>query len=278
MTNGVACPEPLLLSQFLDRELETAEESRIARHLEQCPTCQTQVEQILHTDRLARAQVPVLQPSPSSLTFSSACPPFEKVTAYMQGSLTAQEERAIEQHLQGCEACFQQAKEAAQVLTFLASAQRPPIPISLKTRVATQWEVFVSLPRLVIQMTVEGLRLIERSLVPPLLEVREVLTPLSAFRRGERSSALTLRLQAGEAEIDVLAIPESDGVAVRLTLFDSERTALADRRVFIRQQGRAIFSAQTDERGELHVPRLAPGEYEVSCHEIHTSFQFELRP
>jgi hypothetical protein len=195
----------------------------------------------------------------------------------MQGSLTAKEESPIEQHLQGCEVCFQQAQEAARVLTFLSSVQMPSVPSSLKMQVATQWEDFVPLPRLVIQMTVEGLRLIESYLALPLLNVQEVLTPLSAFRRGERSSALTLRLQAGEAEIDMFAIPENDGVAVRLTLFDPEHAALADRRVFIRQQGRAIFSAQTDERGELHVPRLEPGEYEVSCDEIHTTFQFELR-
>jgi anti-sigma factor RsiW len=277
MTNGVACPEPVLLSQFFDHELAAPEESRIAQHLRQCSICQAQIERLLHSDQLARAQVPMLRPSLSALTPSASCPSLEKVTAYMQGSLTAKEELRIEQHLQGCAACFQQAKEAARVLTFLASPQMPPAPASLKTQVATQWEAFVSIPRLVIQMTAQGLRLIESYLTPPLLNVQEVLTPLSAFRRGERSSALTLRLQAGEAEIDVLAIPENDGVAMRLTLFDSEHAALADRRVFIRRQGRAIFSAQTDERGELHVPRLDPGEYEVSCHEIHTTFQFELR-
>lgn len=277
MTNGAACPEPVLLSQFLDHELAAPEESRIARHLTQCPLCQEQVERLLHAEQLARAQVPGWRPSLFSLTPSASCPPLEKVAIYMQGSLSMDEELRIEQHLQSCEACFQQAKEAARVVTFLSSSQTPPIPASLKTPIATQWESFAPLPRLVIQMTREGLRLLESYVVAPLLNVQEVLAPLSAFRRGERSSALSLKLQAGEAEIDVLAIPENNGVAVRLTLFDPEHTALADRRVFIRQQGKAIFSAQTNDRGELHVPRLEPGEYEVSCHEIHTTFQLELR-
>jgi anti-sigma factor RsiW len=283
--NAAACPDQLLLSQFLDHELEEKEAYRIARHLTQCPDCHAQIERLRRIDGRIRTQLPAPPlPLPS---FSPTCPPLEKVVTYMQGSLAAPEEQQIEQHIQHCEACFSEAKEAARIAVFLKSLQTPSVPTAVKTQVATRWETSVSLPRLVIQMTVQGLRLIESYLVPPLLDVREVVTPLPAFRggptslsvfSGERSSALTLKLQAGEAEMDVLAIPENDGVAVRLTLFDAERTALAERRVFIRQHGRAIFSAQTDAQGELHVPRLEPGEYEVSCHEIHTAFQLELRP
>jgi hypothetical protein len=89
---------------------------------------------------------------------------------------------------------------------------------------------------------------------------------------------LSLRLNAGEAEIAVLAIPEGDGVAVTLTLIGPERKVLADHRIFIRQQGRAIFSAQTNQQGVLQIPRLEPGSYEVACDEIHTTFLLELRP
>ncbi|HXG19759.1 MAG TPA: zf-HC2 domain-containing protein [Methylomirabilota bacterium] len=285
MTNSAACPDQLLLSQFLDQELEEKENYRITRHLTHCPDCQAQIERLRHTDRLIRSQLPE---SPLPLpSLSPACPPLDGVVAYMQGSLPAPEAQQIEQHIQHCETCFTEAKEAARIAVFLKSPQTPPVPISVKTKVFTPWETSVSLPRLVLQMTAQGLRLIESYLIPPLLDVQEVFTPLATFRggrtsssafSGERSSALTLRLQAGEVEMDVLAIPEHDGVAVRLTLFDAEHTALANRRIFIRQQGRAIFSAQTDEQGGLHVPRLDPGAYEVSCHEIHTAFQLELRP
>lgn len=283
MTNGVACPEPLLLSRFLDHELEDLDESRISHHLARCPDCRAHVDLMRRTDGLARTQVPVSHSWLSSPELASACPPLEKVTAYMQELLATSESQHLEQHIQSCERCFQEAKEAARVMVFLASARTPPVPVSLQARVATQWDVaanqgfLLSLPRLVIQMTEQGLRLIESYLALPLLDVQEVPTSLSAVRRGERSSALTLRLQAVEAEIDVFAIPEDDGVALSLTLLSPQRTALADHRVFIRQQGRAIFSAQTDYRGELHVPRLEPGEYEVSCHEIDTTFRLELR-
>jgi hypothetical protein len=116
--------------------------------------------------------------------------------------------------------------------------------------------------------------LIASHLVAPLLSVEEVFVPQVAYR----SSALNLRLQAGEHTLAVFAIPDDAGVAVTLTLLDREKEALANQRIFLRQQGRAIFSAQTDQQGGLHVPRLEPGEYEVSCHEIQTTFLLELRP
>jgi hypothetical protein len=130
----------------------------------------------------------------------------------------------------------------------------------------------------VIQLVKEGLRLVERHLVPPLLDVREIHAPIPAYRTGEGSSALSLRLDAGETEIAVLAVQQGDGVAVKFTLLGAAQKELIVRRIFLRQHGRAIFSAQTDQRGELWIPRLKPGTYEVACHDIHATFQLELRP
>jgi hypothetical protein len=171
--------------------------------------------------------------------------------------------------------------DAARIQVFLASLQESPVSASLKTQVANQWEIAekkeASVPRIVIQLAERGLQLISSYLAPPLLNVQEVFVSQPAYRRGKYSSALTLRLQTGETEMNVLATPENEGVTVLLTLLGSKRQALADHRIFIRQHGRAIFSAQTDQHGVLHVPRLEPGEYEVSCHEIDTTFQLELR-
>jgi hypothetical protein len=204
----------------------------------------------------------------------------------MQSQLATGEDHQIEQHLHTCDACLYEAKEVSRALFFLSSPQATPLPAAFKVPVAKSREDSPakdhtqSLPRLVIAMTERGLRLIESYLAPPLLEVREVLVslPQVAYRGGKGSSALSLRLNAGEAEIAVLATPADDGIAVTMTLLGAERKALADRRVFLRQQGRAIFSAQTDEQGELRVPHLEPGIYEVACDEIRTTFHLELRP
>lgn len=280
MTNGADCPDLLLLSQFLDHALEEQAAHSVAHHLTFCSECQAQVEQWRRTEGVARVQVP-LPGSPLLLPVSLSCPPLEKVVGYMQGLLTVKEDQHLERHLQDCETCFQEAKNAARVQVFLASAPESPAPASLKTQVANQWEAAgkpeASLPRIIIQLTEQGLQLLSSYLAPPLLNVQEVFVSQSTYRRGTPSSALTLRLQTGETEMHVLATPENEGVTVRLTLLGPERQALADYRIFIRQHGRAIFSAQTDAQGELYVPRLEPGSYEVSCHEIHTTFQLELR-
>lgn len=281
MTNGAACPDRLLLSQFLDHALEEQEAHRVAHHLIHCPDCRAQVGHWRHVDDVARAQVPLSQP-PLLFSVSASCPPLEKVASYMQGLLPAKEDQQVEQHLQDCETCFREAKDAARIQIFLASLQEAPVSASLKAQVANQWEIAEkkasSVPRIVIQLAERGLQLISSYLAPPLLHVEEVFVSQPAYRRGTHSSALALRLQTGESEIHVLATPEDEGVTVRLTLLGPERQALSDHRIFIRQHGRAIFSAQTDAQGELHAPRLEPGNYEVACDEIHTTFQLELRP
>jgi hypothetical protein len=202
----------------------------------------------------------------------------------MQELLPAAEGWQIEQHLHACDACLHEAQEASRVLLFLSSPHESSVPAALKAQVAAAWEIPpaeepTALPRLVIQLVERGLRLIESYL----LDVQEIVVPSTTFRKaayrgGDSSSALSLRLNAGESKMDVLAVPEDDGVMVTLTLCGPEHKALRDRRVFLRQQGRAIFSAQTDQNGMIYIPRLDPGSYEVSCHELHTTFQLELRP
>jgi len=289
MSNGTACPDESLFSQFLDRELGAAEEKQISHHLATCSECRARMEGMGRAAGIARTQFPVLRRRSSLPALSSPCPSPETVTAYMQGLLVTEDELQIEQHLQACDVCLQDAQEASRVLFFLSSPREAPVPAPLRAQMARLWEHSPakartqSLPRLVIQMAERGLRLIESYLAPPLLAVQEVLAPPTAFRgaayrSGDSSAALNLRLSAEEAEIAVLATPQKDGMAVTLTLLDAERKALADRRIFLRQQDRAIFSARTDRQGVVRVPRLEPGSYEVACDEIHTTFHLELRP
>src|SRR5262249_36492546 len=120
MTNGVACPDSLLLSQFLDHELEPAENGRIADHLNSCPDCQSEVNHLEQAKGQAHTLLFSQRQRLSSLpTPSSSCPPLEKIAAYMQDAVTANENQQIEQHLQGCERCFREAQEAARVMVFL---------------------------------------------------------------------------------------------------------------------------------------------------------------
>jgi anti-sigma factor RsiW len=283
MTNGTTCPETSLLSQFLDGELAPAEVSQIKRHLATCADCRTRVGRMEQAEGVARGQLSTAR-NRLSPPASSECLSPEMVIAYAQHHLSAEDDVKVERHLHTCNACVNEVQGAFRAVSFLSSPQREPVPALLKAQVAALWERSLAqehvqpLPRVVIQLAKEGLRLLERYLVSPLLDVREIRTPIPAYRTGEGSSALSLRLDAGETEIAVLAVQQGDGVAVKLTLLGAAQKELIGRRIFLRQHGRAVFSAQTDQRGELWIPRLAHGTYEVACHEIHTTFQLELRP
>jgi len=284
MTRTFACPEFSLLSQFLDGDLKTAETIQLSQHVTSCHHCQTHMTDLEHARKFERAALSAAQNSLSQPTASGQCPEPEMLFAYAQGTLSTTEERTVDAHLFRCDVCLTEVREVMRAATTLATVQMESAPAELDQQIASQWVPPPTLPRLVLQLTQEGLRLIDKYLTAPLLDVLEIPAPLPAYRSGsasgarQNSTALGLRLNAGETEISVAAVREQHGVVVKLTLLGTEQKALGGRRIFLRQRGLAIFSEQTDEQGVLFMPLLAPGTYEVSCHEIHTTFLLELRP
>lgn len=284
MTSTPSCPEFSLLSQFLDGDLEKSEAHQLSQHVGSCQHCQAQMGDLKHAKEWERVALSaVLNPISQSIV-STSCLPTETLFAYAQGMLSPTEERAVEAHLLACGMCLTEVKESMQATAALDTVTMESVPADLRTQVSSQWVTPPSLPRLVLQLTREGLRLIEKYLTAPLLDVQEIPAPVPAYRSGSASrtgqsaAALGLRLDAGEAEIAVAVVREQHGAVVKLTLIGTEQKALGGRRVFLRQRGRAVFSEQTDDQGVLFMPLLAPGTYEVSCHEIHTTFLLELRP
>ena len=275
MTRTSSCPEFSLLSQFLDGNLRKSEANHLSQHVASCHQCRAQIGHLEQAKEFEGAALSAVQ-NPISLPPSSAqCLPPETLFAYARGILSTAEERTVESHLPACGVCLYEVKEVMRAAATLTTVTLESVPAALEAQVSAKWETTPSLPRIVIQVAQEGLRLIEKYLTPPLLEVREILTPLPAYRSR---SALGLRLDAGEAEITVVAAREQEGVVVKLTLTGAEQKALGGRRIFLRQRGRAVFSEQTNAQGVLVMPFLAPGNYEVACHEIHTTFLLELRP
>lgn len=276
------CPDFSLLSQFLDHELGEEEQAKIAQHLDTCAECHAKTEHVRRTEETARTES---SRSPSRLSLqapSQECLSPAVVTAYVQRSLTAVEGERAENHLQTCDKCMQEIMEAFRITASLTATQRIPVPATLKTRVAALWErppaVTQAFSRLVIQIAQKGLKLLEQHLVPPLLDVQEMLAPMPAYRAEEGATALDLAINAGQTQIRATAVPEGDGVALKLTFLGAAREVLAGQRVFVRQQGRSIFSAKTDKNGVLRTPRLAPGTYKVACSGLDATFELELRP
>jgi bacterioferritin-associated ferredoxin len=275
MTRTSSCPEFSLLSQFLDGDLAKSEANQLSQHVASCPQCRTQIRHLEQAQEFERAALSAVR-NPITHTPSLAqCLAPETLFAYAQGLLSTVEERTVESHVSACGVCLNEVKEVMRATATLTTVTLESVPAELEARIESQWVIKSPLPRIVIQVAREGLRLIEKYLTPPLLDVREILAPLPAYRSR---SALGLRLDAGETEITVVAAREQGGVVVKLTLTGAEQQALGGRRIFLRQRGRAVFSEQTNDEGVLIMPFLAPGHYEVACHEIHTTFLLELRP
>jgi len=204
------------------------------------------------------------------------------VSAYVQRLLTPEEGEQVERHLHTCGACLNEVIEASRLSSLMIAAKKTPVPAALRARVAALWEhpaakeQPTSFSRLVIQVAKKGLSLLEQHLVPPLLDVQEILAPLPAYRVGEAPAALNLRLTTEQTEIHATVVQEEEGLALKLSLLSAAQEGLAGQRVFLRRQGRAIFSAKTDQAGVLRMPRLEPGIYEVACPGINAAFQLEL--
>jgi anti-sigma factor RsiW len=288
MTNAISCPEFALLSQFLDHELGPTETQQISRHVSTCHRCREQIKEIQQAEEDKRADFFTLRPHTALSASSDDCLEPEIIAAYAQGILSSPEEQQAEAHLFTCDACLNEVNAVVRAASTVAREKLEAVPTLLAAQVAAQWQPSaiaadtLSLPRIVIQVAERGLRLIERHLVSPLLDVQEVLTPLpAALRQGKsrrHASGLRLRLRTEQAEMAVQVEKIDDGVVVKLTLVGAAQEELARRRIYFRQGKRAILSEMTNERGELFIPFLSPGSYQVSCHEIHTTFELDLRP
>ena len=284
MTSTPSCPDFSLLSQFLDGDLEKSQAHQLSQHVASCQYCQAQIRDLEHAQEWERGALSAAQNPLSQSTSPTSCLSSETLFAYARGSLSPTDERTVDAHILACGACLSEVKEVMRAAATLTTVDLQSVPAELDARIESQWVIVSALPRLVLQLTREGLRLIDKYVTAPLLDVQEVLIPLPAYRSQSTSdarrsaTALGLRLDAGEAEISVAAVPEQGGVMVKLTLIGTEQKALGGRRIFLRQGSRAVFSEQTNDQGVLFMPRLAPGTYEVSCHEIRTAFLLELRP
>jgi anti-sigma factor RsiW len=283
MTTPTACPDFSSLSQFFDRELEPEEQQKIGYHIATCPTCHPLLARLEHVEELMRKKSTTLSSGPNLESTAQECLSPELVSAYMQQELPLADGARVESHLQQCDMCLSEVREAFQIVTALTSAKRELVPAVLKARVAALWqetekqEEAASFSRLVIQATKRGLQLLEQHLTFPFLEMQQMFVPMPVYRAEDGPSALRLNLTTGQATIRVTAVQEGRGAALKLTFFDAKQEAIAGQRIFLRQQGRAIFSAKTDEEGVLRTPHLEPGTYEVACFGMNTNFQLELR-
>ena len=284
MTTLIGCPEPVLLSQLLDRELAQEEENGLRRHVETCIEGNARLDQLAKAKNMAQSGLRHALQSPF-VTPSLECFSPERVSAYVQRQLSAGEHEAAERHLRTCQKCLGEVMEAFRITKNLTRKRHVPVPAALKARVASQWKQTPApaakeatvLSRFVLQIAQKGLELVDQYVVAPLRDVQTTLAPLPAYRLEDALAPLQLTLHAEQATIAITAVPGGTGLSLSMTIMGPGETQFSAQRVFLRQGGKSIFSARTDREGVVRIPHIEPGAYEFSCAGIQTTFQLELR-
>ncbi len=271
----MSCPEAVLLSQLADRELADADAAPLRRHLATCAACADRLAALTASTATLRAPVPA-PPGPPG----DGCLAPEQVAGWVRRVLPDTELGVVDAHLGACDACLAEVRAADRMMAVLDAGQRLPVPETLQARVASRWvdTTEPSLTEIVVRAARAGLALLERRLVAPILAVEELLAPLPAMRSADAADAVRFRISAPGAHIQAAIVPAGDGVALTLTLRGDADEALPGQRIFVRRHGRSVFSARTDDAGELRVQRIEPGIYEIACPGIGTSFRLDLRP
>lgn len=284
MSNPSTCPDITLLSQVLDHEALGQEEQGVTQHLATCAICRTLMAGLQRVTEQGRTVLAQLPPPSSLAAHASACLSPEVIAAYVQRMLPQEDVTTTEEHLHTCNLCFHEVQSAFRAASFLSAPAKKTVPATLKAQVASLWqpakaeEQNASLSRVVIRLAEKGLQLLEQHLVAPFFNLQEVLTPVPTYRSEAVPTRLDFALSAEQLSISLTVVPDSNGIAVTLTLFDTQQQRLAGQRVFLNQQGKAILSKKTDQQGVLRVPHLDPGLYEITCPGKAAAFEVELHP
>jgi len=276
MTNADACPDLGTLSQLVDGELEGSMARTTVAHVGRCPRCGGRMAALERAASAGRVAAPHTAAA-AAATPRDGCIAPGQLVGYVTQVLTADDMRRAESHLEQCDACLVAAQEALRTTHALASAALE-VPATLRARVSSRWtEDTSSVVRLAIEIARAGLRLVEQHLAPPVLALESRMIPLPAYRAGEERGGLSVTLRAEDTEIRATIVPEDGGVGVTLLLVDREGAPLVGQRLYLRHEGRSIFSARTDGTGELRLPRLEPGVYEVAYPGVDAKFSLDLR-
>ena len=275
----MSCPDLWLLSQRVDDELPADEAAPIDAHVAGCALCGARLERLRRAFDDASAAA-ASATAHVDATRTTDCPSPSMLAGWRDPALPTPDRAATERHLEACDRCLDETLAATRLLARLDATPAIAVPAALQARVAALWQETAAEPalsRLVVRVTRAGTQLLESHLLAPLRELVELSLPLPAMRGDAPASALSFKLHATDAIITTTVVPAGDSVGLTVVIEDDGGTAIADQRVFLRRQGRSVYSARTDAGGMLRVPGLERGVYEVACPGVGTAFLLDLR-
>jgi len=270
MTVDDVCPEISILSSFLDGELAGEERAGVEQHTRNCPDCSARMRNLELLDRTVTKEL--AKPAASvDRSPSGGCVTAGEMASYLHELLASEEKVKVESHLDRCDACLTELNALAKADARLAQSPSQPLPSILRERVEAMWKEGQQAKERVLsavfRLAGEGVQVIRESLFPRGVVFQEVFAPTGAYRTGAKPalpSGISLKQQLPGFRISLLVEREGEsraGVTIRLE--DEKTTGLAERRILLRREGVLLFSAKTDHDGNLTIPSLDPGTYQL---------------
>jgi anti-sigma factor RsiW len=270
MTDASTCPETVVLSSYLDGELDQEQNDGIKLHLQNCPLCSAHIERLQATETLLIKHMgePL---NPISVTMKDNCLSPDMLTAYLHDLLRLEEKKYAEAHLDGCNACVVELSALTKSKMELERTPNSPVPAALRSRIEALWAkdqkneepIF----RLAVRLVKDGLEVLRDSLVPSSVVIQEMFSPVGAYRSGEKSSSpsgVLLKRSLPGIEVTVILEWRSNTQAqLRTKVEDDRHQAVVGKRVFLRRNETLVFSDKTSADGVVVVPDLEIGSYEL---------------
>jgi anti-sigma factor RsiW len=270
MTDASTCPEIMVLSSYLDGELDQEQNSGVKLHLQNCPSCSAHIERLKATDTLLINHMGEPR-NPTSATMKDNCLSPDVLTAYLHDVLSLEERKSAEAHLDGCNACVAELSALTKSEMELERRPNDPVPAVLRSRVEALWAkdqkneepIF----RLAVRLLKDGLEVLRDSLVPSSVAIQEMFSPVGAYRSAEKPSSpsgVLLKRSLPGIEVTVILEWRSNTQAqLRTKVEDDRHQAVVGKRVFLRRNETLVFSDRTSADGVVVVPDLEIGSYEL---------------
>jgi len=283
MTDASNCPEIVVLSSYLDGELDQEQNSGIKLHLQNCPLCSAHIERLQATETLVIKHMgePL---NPTSVTMKDNCLSPDVLTAYLHDLLRLEEKKSAEAHLDGCDACVAELSALTKSEMVLERRPNSPVPAALRNRIETLWAkdqkneepIF----RVVVRLLKDGLEVLRETLVPSSVAIQEMFSPVGAYRSAEKSSSpsgLLMKKSLPGIELTVILEWRSNSQAqLRTKIEDDRHQAVAGKRVSLRRNDTLVFSDKTSTDGVVVVPDLEIGSYELGIASTEKDFHVAI--
>lgn len=286
MTDAGHCPDLVVLSSFLDGELAGGENENVKVHLGNCPGCAGRLKDL---EMAGRSIINHLERATglSDRSPSADCPSGDVLSSYLHDLLPADEKHATEVHLDHCDACLSDLASMARTDAQLRRTPAEPVPRSLREKVEAIWskaeKATEPILKVVCRLAQDGIEFLRDSLLPQGVTYQLGYAASGAYRGvAEPSLPSSILFKGNVAGIQLGLSVEWEGAdraGLKVKIEDEEFHPLSAQRIHLRREQILVYSERTDANGNVTIPNLEPGTYEIGISALgkECTIDFELR-